>query len=168
MRLIDLPVFATVGLDVLVWLAIHLGMSYLAWRMPAERFLSDGWLYRERRFERGGALYFRLLGIRRWKGLLPDGGGLFAGGFEKRHLRSVDPAYLGRFLLETRRAELTHYLAMAPAPLFFLWNPWPVGVFMLLYALAANLPCIAAQRYNRARLRRVLGRPRRHFGSVAA
>ncbi|WJH34811.1 hypothetical protein N6H14_01015 [Paenibacillus sp. CC-CFT747] len=41
---------------------------------------------------------------------------LVQGGFSKKKLRSADRGYLNRFLLETRRAEVTHWLAMAPAP----------------------------------------------------
>ena len=51
---------------------------------------------------------------------------------------------------------------LAIAPLFFLWNtPWLAGV-MVLYGVAANLPCLITQRYNRARLLRILDRASRH------
>jgi glycosyl-4,4'-diaponeurosporenoate acyltransferase len=39
-----------------------------------------------------------------------------------------------------------------------LWNPWWLGLAMVGYALAANLPCLLTQRYNRARLMRMLAR----------
>ena len=68
-----------------------------------------------------------------------------------RHVTSHDPAYLRTWVLESCRAELVHWLAIPPALLFFLWNPWPVGLLMILYALAVNGPCIVAQRYNRPR-----------------
>ena len=41
---------------------------------------------------------------------------------------------------------------------FFLWNPWWGDLIIVAYAVAANLPCIFAQRYNRSRLTRLLGR----------
>jgi glycosyl-4,4'-diaponeurosporenoate acyltransferase len=59
-------------------------------------------------------------------------------------------------LRETCRAELTHWLTLLFAPFFFFWNPLWVGFFMIFYALAENLPLIMAQRYNRARLRRII------------
>jgi len=58
--------------------------------------------------------------------------------------------------IETRRAELTHWLLMVPAPFFFLWNPAWAGWVMIVYALLANCPFIMIQRYNRPRLERVL------------
>ena len=84
--------------------------------------------------------------------MIPDGGGLFKGGFPKKNLESSDPKYLKIFLYETKRAELTHWLTILPAPIFFLWNMWWVGIIMIAYALIANIPCILLQRYNRARL----------------
>jgi glycosyl-4,4'-diaponeurosporenoate acyltransferase len=41
-------------------------------------------------------------------------------------------------------------------PIFFLWNVWWGGVIMVVYLLFANIPCILLQRYNRARLMRVI------------
>jgi glycosyl-4,4'-diaponeurosporenoate acyltransferase len=36
--------------------------------------------------------------------------------------------------------------------LFFTWNPWQIALLMVPYAVATNVPCIVAQRYNRPRL----------------
>ena len=63
---------------------------------------------------------------------------------------------LERFVLETRRAELGHWLAAAPGILFVLWNPPAVVPFMVAYGLLVNLPFVAVQRYNRLRASRVL------------
>ena len=49
-------------------------------------------------------------------------------------------------------------VALGCAPVFFLWNPWWADLVMVAYALAANLPCILAQRYNRLRFQRLLAR----------
>jgi glycosyl-4,4'-diaponeurosporenoate acyltransferase len=59
-----------------------------------------------------------------------------------------------RFLLETVRAECSHWLTWGMALIFFAWTPWQVGVVMLIYGAIVNLPCILIQRYNRARLQR--------------
>ena len=145
-----------VAVDVVAWGVIHASTGYLVHRLPARLFERDTFLTRTRRIEAGGALYVRFLRIKRWKGWLPEAGNLFAGGFDKKHLARRDPAYLATYVRETRRAELGHVLAAAAAPLFFLWNPWYVGVAMLVYAVAANGPCVASQRYNRLRLLRIL------------
>ena len=146
----------TVLLDVLAWAVFHAGTGYLVHRMGAARFERDLWIHRQRRFERNGRLYVDALRIKRWKGWLPEAGDLFSGGFNKKHLLRKDPAYLSSYVRETRRAELGHWLCTACAPLFFLWNPWPIGIVMIVYAVAANGPCIASLRFNRLRLQRIL------------
>lgn len=144
--------------NVAAWAVVHVVIGYAAHRLPVARFAGDGWLYRSRRFEDGGRFYARTLRIGRWKSLLPEAGAFFGGGFSKRTLGPTGPVRLARFVAETRRAELAHWLMLATGPAFFSWNPWPVGLANLAYAFAVNAPCVAAQRYNRARLLRVLAR----------
>lgn len=148
----DLPAGWVVALNAGAWLVIHLGVSYFSSRLPIAWFDPDGWLYRTRRWERGGRVYERIFLIRAWKRLLPDGAALFRRGFRKRRMTGRSPRYCRTFVLETCRAELCHWLVFALVPLFFAWNPWWVAWPMVPYALAVNLPCIVAQRYNRPRL----------------
>jgi glycosyl-4,4'-diaponeurosporenoate acyltransferase len=154
----DLPPVWTILLNVAAWLAIHLGVSFLSSRLPLHLFHEEGWIYRTRRWERDGRFYQDALRIRAWKGLLPDGSALFRSGFRKKRLASLASEYLGTFVRETCRAELCHWLVLAVVPLFFLWNPWWVAVWMIPYAAATNLPCILAQRFNRPRFRAELAR----------
>ncbi|HEY1278804.1 MAG TPA: hypothetical protein VGF22_03970 [Acidimicrobiales bacterium] len=147
---------AAVAVDAAAWCAVQIASGYAVHLLPDRRLDADGWLWRERRFERGGRFYRRTLRVPRWKHLLPEAGRVFAGGFDKRSLHRRDFDYLDQYRRETRRAELGHWLALAPLPLFALWNPpvlWPA---MALYATAVNLPCIVSQRYNRLRISRVL------------
>ena len=69
-----------------------------------------------------------------------------------------DATGLQRFAIETRRAELGHWLAAAASPFFVLWNPPLAAALMLVYGFGVNLPFIAIQRYNRMRVERVLHR----------
>ena len=151
-----LPLGAVVAVDAVAWCGVQVASGYLVHTLPDDWLDADHWLWRERAFERDGRLYRRTLAVPKWKRLLPEAGAVFGGGFDKRVLRSWDSAELVRYGRETRRAELGHWLALAPLPLFTLWNPpwlWPA---MALYALAVNGPCIISQRYNRLRLSRVL------------
>jgi glycosyl-4,4'-diaponeurosporenoate acyltransferase len=155
--------------DAAAWCAVQVGAGYLAHRLPDEWLARRYRLLAPRRWEDGGNFYRRHLRIRRWKRWLPEGGAVFRAGFDKRTLPSTASADLARYELETRRAELSHWFAVAPLPLFVLWNPVALWPAMAAYAVLANGPCIAAQRYNRLRLERVLGV--RHAGvdpSVAA
>jgi glycosyl-4,4'-diaponeurosporenoate acyltransferase len=136
-----------------VWSAV---CGYVAHRLPARWLERDWWLLRLRGPERGGRWYERVLHIKQWKNLLPEAGALFTGGFSKRKVTRHDREYLEQFSRETRRAELAHWPILALGPTFFAWMPWWLALAMLGYAVAANVPCILVQRYNRARLERML------------
>ncbi len=150
--LIRLPTIWIVLLNALGWPVVQVGLAWAFTRMPAAWFNPGP----AARWERSGAVYDRLFGIRGWKDLLPDGARWFGGGFAKGNLRGRGRAYLERFIRETWRGELCHWLALAFVPVFCLWNPWWGDLVIAAYALGANLPCILAQRYNRIRLARLL------------
>ncbi len=147
---IELSTGWIIALNIGGWIVIQVGLAWAFTRMPVAWFRPAS----PRGWERNGRVYERLLGIKHWKDRLPDAARWFRGGFAKGHLARRDPAYWQRFIRETWRGELCHWCALACAPLFFLWNPWWGDLVIVAYALTANLPCILAQRYNRARLQR--------------
>ena len=140
--------------NILGWPLIHLAVAWAALRLPSHLFAQDSWITAPRQWEQKGRIYRDWLAIRRWKSLLPDGAP-WLGGFAKKRIKSCDASYLGEFVLETRRAELAHWCMLLCLPVFFLWNPPWACLVMTAYALAANLPCILAQRYNRLAIYRV-------------
>lgn len=157
MRLIHLPTFWTILLDFAAWFGIHLGIVFIAVRVAVRYFHPEGFLYRSRSWENDGGFYQKYFKIKAWKKYAPDGAGFIKGsGFPKKRLLHTDNEYLHTFLLETCRAELTHWMLIGVAPFFFLWNRFWVGMFMILYALIQNVPLIMIQRYNRCRFRRLL------------
>ncbi len=152
------PLWFAIASDAAAWACVQVGAGYLAHRLPDRLLGADTWLLRERAWERRGRFYVETARIRRWKGLLPEAGAFFAGGVSKRTLPGRTAAHLDALARETRRAELAHWLMMLPAPVFVACNRPLLAPFMPVYALAVNVPCIAAQRYNRIRLRRAAAR----------
>jgi glycosyl-4,4'-diaponeurosporenoate acyltransferase len=152
--LIELPIVWIIVLNVAGWLAIQLGFAWVFTKMPVTWF-DPGSVFE---WERDGRFCERMFRIKDWKDRLPDAAHWFGGGFAKGTLAATNRDYLQRFVCETWRGELCHWTATACTPVFFLWNPWWGDLLIVAYALAANLPCILAQRYNRARFQRVLAR----------
>jgi glycosyl-4,4'-diaponeurosporenoate acyltransferase len=150
--------FWIIFLDISVWVIIHLGMSYVCSMIPLNKFNPESRLYRIKNFEDKGNIYTVFFKIKKWKQVIPDGAKLFKNGFSKKKLESSGRQYLKTFILETCRGELTHWLQILPAGIFFLWNIWWAGIIMIVYALCVNIPCILLQRYTRARLQKVLGK----------
>lgn len=143
--------------NIAAWGVIHVGSGYFVHRLPQHRLEQDSLLLRERSWERGGKIYERI-NIRRWKERVPEAGAFFAGGVSKRSIPDRSTAALESFAVETRRAEIGHWLAAVAGPLFIVWNTLPVTVIMILYGLVVNLPFIFIQRYNRSRINRILAR----------
>jgi glycosyl-4,4'-diaponeurosporenoate acyltransferase len=152
---VDVADPVAVAVDVAVWIGAGIGVGYAMNRRSPERLRDETWLTRPRAWERGGGWYVERMRIRRWKRWLPDAGAVFAGGRRKADLVRLDAVALDAFAVETRRAELTHWYVMAALLPMLLWNPPVLMLAMVGYALAANLPCIAVQRYNRARVIRI-------------
>lgn len=134
-----------------------MGIVFIVLRIPARGFHPNGVVFRQRHFEKEGLLYVKHLKIKQWKKYAPDGAAFSKKrGFPKKKLKEVSISYLNRFFLETCRAETAHWILIGVAPLFFLWNRFWVGWFMIGYAVVQNLPLIMIQRYNRIRFRRIL------------
>lgn len=152
--LIELPIAWIIVLNAGGWLAIQMSFAWAFTRMPLRWFEPSSAFS----WERGGRFYETFFHVKAWKDRLPDAARWIGGGFAKGTLAQRDRDYLDRFARETWRGELCHWAAIACAPVFFLWNPWWGDVIIVAYALAANLPCILAQRHNRARFQRLRGK----------
>lgn len=148
--------FMLIIINILAWGFIHICISLLLASLPLRLFIVDSPLYRTRKWENNGELWQRLFKVKQWKHKIPDGTHIISKGYEKQHLQGVSLSELEIFLYESRRAELTHWLSIPPACLFFIWNPLWAGWIMIAYALLFNLPIIIVQRYNRPRLQRLI------------
>jgi glycosyl-4,4'-diaponeurosporenoate acyltransferase len=138
--------------NILGWPILHIAIGFIALRIPPQIFAHETWLTAPRFWERD--MYRDRLAIRKWKYLLPDAAP-WLGGFAKRKLVNRDPTCIAQFLIETRRTEIAHWLMLGCLPIFFIWNPPWARWVIAVYAVAANLPCILAQRYNRLILNRI-------------
>lgn len=151
---ISLLFFLNVGMWLLIHLAVSIGLLYL----PKNKFHTNSllrFLFKSFRWEKEGKIYDSVFQVKDWKDKVPDGASLFSLGYAKKQLPSSQKKDIAEFIMETKRAELTHWLIMMPAPLFFLWNPIWAAWINVVYALLINVPFILIQRYNRPRLERI-------------
>jgi glycosyl-4,4'-diaponeurosporenoate acyltransferase len=162
-----LPFHPALAADITIWASWSTLVGWWATCLPDSTWADDGWLLRLRPWERDGLTYGRL-GIRRWKGRLPDLGPVF-GGRRKQLPADRDPDGWRVLAGETRRAEWAHWMILLALPIEAVIRSGVVLVPMTAYALVANVPCIATQRYNRARLGVLVeGRRRRSAGPSTA
>jgi len=127
--------------------AVHLAIAWFTEQLHDERFIRP---FPAEAPEPSG-IYEKYFLIRRWKHLLPDGAPWF-NGFPKKKLQSTEPAYLRKFILETRRGEFSHWIQWILISGFVVWNPFPANLIIIAYAAGSNLPCLMNLRHTRQRL----------------
>ena len=113
--------------------------------------------YNDFKFEQGGRFYEKHFKISLWKDKVPQFSEIVHKGFSKGALKGIDKDYLGRFYLETIRAESCHRFLIVISPVFYLLNSnhiWGI-VWTILFALG-NLPFIMIQRFNRPRIKKIM------------
>jgi glycosyl-4,4'-diaponeurosporenoate acyltransferase len=148
--MVALSFYPALGVDLVIWAVWSTAVSLWSMRWTDDALRNDGWLTHLRAWERDGLAY-ATLGIRRWKGWLPDLAVLVGG--QKKQLRDRrDPAAWQELAGETRRAERAHWLILLALPMQLMVRGGVILAPMAAYGLLANGPCIAAQRYNRGRL----------------
>ncbi len=152
MRVLFLPDIWTILLCIPLWLIFHIVPAYMCYKIPDKYFNPGSFLFKTRGWERKGETYQKIFKVRKWKKYLPDGAAMFKDGFRKKVLTEFTSQTLDKFAIETCRAEMTHILAIFPVWIFGFIAPPIVVLYMLIYALAINLPCIITQRYNRPRI----------------
>ena len=148
-----------VAVDSVAWAALSGVIGAAAGLMPVAWLQVDNAVTRIRPWEHDGRTYVRVLHIDRWKRRLPEVSNWGPGErTSKASLRGRGS--LGPLLAETRRAEYVHLALLCCGPVFWLWNPRWLAIVMTGFGVAFNLPFIAIQRYNRARILRAIGRRR--------
>ena len=140
----------------LLWPVIQVSASLICLAMDASRFAYTSALSRTRKWEKNGEIYQKIFRVRSWKKFLPDGGAHMKGGYAKKHPHITTKESLELYLVESCRGELAHILAILPFWVFGFFGPARIILYMFIYALVLNLPCIITQRYNRPRVVRLL------------
>ncbi len=129
----------------------HIGVSFVINRVPYRNIAK----IRPRMMpgNKECDFYKRGLHINAWKDYVPS-----VGPFDKKTLKANSAEYYSLFILETIRAEMAHvFCILITLLVLYLYKPsYPFAI--PLFYLVINVPCIIIQRYNRARLERILHR----------
>lgn len=156
MQIIFVPNWVMILSFFIVWPLLQLIVTLIFNFLNPSLFNPNFFILKEYKWEKKGQIYKTVFKINKWKHLLPDGAKVHKNGFRKKNIKTFDDEYLNKFIIETGRAELSHWCQIIPFWIFGFWCPFFVIWIMLLYALLVNFPCILAQRYNRPRLVRIL------------
>jgi glycosyl-4,4'-diaponeurosporenoate acyltransferase len=141
-----------------LWPILQTIAAWICLLIPIRFFAPDRFIFRSHAWEKEGKIYSTIFRVDRWKAKLPDGAAVRKNGYKKKNLENFTEENLQLFLVESCRAEMSHWLAIIPFWVFGFFTPAYVIFFMFLYAVGINTPCIIAQRYNRPRIIRVLAK----------
>ncbi len=157
MRVLFLPDWLTVVSFFVLWPTIQVGAALFCLYLPSRFFNSNRGIYKTQKFEQNGKWYEKVFKIKKWKHLLPDGGAISKKrGYAKKTLKDFSQDNLNKFLQESCRAELSHWVPILLSWVFLLITTPFAAFVMFVYSLLVNLPCILAQRYNRPRIQQLL------------
>lgn len=136
----------------MLMIAWHLVILLLCRILPSNFFSSNKFIYKPRKWEKNGNFYVRVLKIKKWKDKLPQF--VAKEGFSKKNLNTSDISkeYLERFILETCRAEWNHLMCCMYGVVSFFINYQFYAILFSIIPIAANLPFLVIQRFNRLRL----------------
>lgn len=157
--------------DILTWFLFHLSIGYCSSKIPLGWIDPNHWFFQTFSWEKGGEIYQKLFKVRSWKRFIPNGSRLYRNAFSIKNLPTNEIMYLERWLIESIRAEICHWVMILPGFLFFLWNNVTLGWTMVAYACLNNLVPIVMQRFNRPRMRKLIDQYQRknlQNGAVSA
>lgn len=160
--------FSFFRVNLLVFIFISLAMTFICEKIPSKVYYYKKWMFRERKWEKGGRIYEKLFKVKKWKAKLPDISDFMKWRFNKKHLGEVDNNYLSTFLTESCKAEFTHWLIILSTLLFNIWSDFESFLIIFIIAFVLNMPYIIIQRYNRPRLVKLFKRTSAAAGKVLA
>lgn len=138
--------------DLVILFFNSLFFTYVGQKIPHKFLLPNKWLFKERHWEKGGAIYQQIFKVKVWKTLLPEVSDFVKSVFRKKRLWAFTKDYLAYFILESCKAELTHWLIIYSAFFISLWNSISASWTVFWLSVILNYPYIIIQRYNRPRL----------------
>ncbi|SHH87732.1 UDP-N-acetylglucosamine:LPS N-acetylglucosamine transferase [Sporobacter termitidis DSM 10068] len=143
---------ATFPNNVLVFILFSIVNTILSLKVPPKLLDYRRWLYKAKKWEANGTVYQRIFKVKRWKDALPELSDFIKTIFPRKRIAAFDKNHMQKYLLESCRAELTHWGIILSSFLFGIWNDFIKTALMVLLAIGLNLPYVIIQRYNRPRL----------------
>lgn len=142
----------SVYMNVFIFTMFSIFITVLSLKIPTVSLDFRNWIFKEREWENGGIVYQRVFKVKHWKIIIPELSDYAQPIFQKKRIASYDKDYLYKYLIESCRAELTHWGIIFSSILFVFWSSFPQTVAIILFAFVMNLPFVIIQRYNRPRI----------------
>lgn len=141
-----------IAINLIIFTFFSIIITYLSTRLPDKLCFYKKWLYKERKWERGGRFYQDIFKVKKWKNCMPELGDFIKAIYPKKYIKNHDRETLLIYLTESCKAELTHFAIIASTFTFHLWSDFTTATIIFIIAFFLNMPYIIIQRYNRPRI----------------
>lgn len=138
--------------NILLFAILSMVNTAISLILPENLFNPSKWMFRERKWENGGTVYQKLFNIKKWKDRLPELGDFVGRIFPKKKLPSFNVEYLKKYIIESCRSEMCHWMIVLSVIVFSSLFNEEMENFMLILAVILNVPYIMIQRFNRPRI----------------
>lgn len=162
----DLPLLQSIIFCTFLCAAWHFISLGLCVKLDISHFDYNKSIYKIKKFENNGRFYQKHFKINKWKDKLPQH--IAEDGFSKASISSTSPEYFETFIMETCRAGWCHLVNCFYIIIALFLSPNAVGLTLGILTIIVNIPFIMIQRYNRARLLRVLHRIKKEAKTINA
>lgn len=144
------------GMNLIILAVFSIVITFLSTKIPEKLCFYKKWLYKERKWEKGGNIYQDIFKVRKWKGRMPELSDFIKSIYPKKYIKEHDIENLLIYLAESCKAELTHVAIILSSLLFHAWNGDFIANVIFIIAFILNVPYIIIQRYNRPRIINIL------------
>lgn len=157
----SLKSFLVIAIIVILW-------HYMSFKLV--NFRKSSFFYKEENcfdkisFFKKEKFYENIFKIKHWKDKIPQY--VAKNGFSKKKIENFDLDYLKRFISETYRAEVNHFICCLIIPFLFFCKYIMISTIVSVLIILGNVPCILIQRYNRLRIRRIILKIRKKRGII--
>lgn len=155
----NISIIQTIITNIFLIIIWNIMVLFLSIKLDKKTFDPCRNIFNEKKWEKKGQFYSKVLHIKKWKDILPQHIG--KDGFSKQHLAKLSQLsteYIQEFIFETCRAEWNHVMCCLFPLISFLVNEINYALIFSFVSIITNLPFICIQRYNRIRLKKLLHR----------
>jgi glycosyl-4,4'-diaponeurosporenoate acyltransferase len=152
LKLLNIYLQKSLIINLIIFVLFTIEVSYLSNKFPDKVYSYKRWIFKERKWEENGQVYHRILKVNYWKNRLPELGDFLKGVFPKKQIKEYSQKYLQIYLIESCKAELTHWGIILSSCLFLFWCDLKTSAIIVIIAVVLNLPYVAILRYNRPRI----------------
>ena len=139
-------------ISLVIFLISTIAISYLSTKLPDKYYSYKHWIFKERNWEKQGRFYQKVFKVKLWKHRVPELADFIKTVFPKKFISEFNSEFLSKYLIESCKAELTHWCIIFSSALFLVYADTSTFIFMFLLASMFNIPFIIIQRYNRPRI----------------